>query len=136
MPSALRMPVAVFAGTAADIAVQHVLVTVLCRSFARLPLLLPSMALLFARVSTLILSVLLLIWDSELPEDRARHLHLPLGDITVETTWVARVLIGGMAAGVSLGVVMPQRPMVAVSAVLIAGAAQFGTSHVMSLRED
>lgn len=137
MPSAARIPLGIFIATLLDIVIQHAAVTCVVRAVRRVPLLLPSMALLFARVSTLLLSVLLLVWDSKLPAERVQRHRLPLfvGEFSVDTSWIVRVIIGGMAAGVALGVVLPRRPAAAACAVLFASAAHLGRYRLVNLRD-
>lgn len=94
---------------------------------------LPSVALLFSSVSTMLLLGFLLVWDSRLPLDRRKQqtfgielsrwipsandaAHQPvlvaLADVLGEwnTEWLIRTWIGGMSAGVALGTVLPMHP--------------------------
>lgn len=94
---------------------------------------LPSVALLFSNVSTMLLLGFLLVWDSRLPLDRRKQqtfgielarwipsahdaTHRPhlvaVADVLSEwnTEWLIRTWIGGMSAGVALGTVLPMHP--------------------------
>lgn len=137
LPSAILGPVRVFLTTLVDILAQHTAVAATCFVAARIPPLIPSMALLFSRASTLLLCALLLVWDSELPLERRTRgsIPLPLGVPMLDMAWVVRVLMGGMSAGVALGVVLNGRPAAAAAALLTASLIHLGVSTITGLHD-
>lgn len=137
LPSTILGPVRVFLTTLVDILAQHTAVAATCFVAAGIPPLLSSMALLFSRVSTLLLCILLLVWDSELPLERRTRgsIPLPLGVLMLDAAWIVRVLMGGMSAGVALGVVLTGRPAAAAAAVLAASLIHLGVSTMAGLHD-
>ncbi|WFD38522.1 sterol homeostasis protein [Malassezia japonica] len=112
----------------------------------------PSVALLFSNISTLLLLSFVLVWDSRLPADgraqQAARMDLsqwigvahdaqqhpwlaPLAAAAREwnTEWLVRNLIGGMSAGVALGVVLPVHPLAGALVMLLGLLTQAATRH-------
>lgn len=88
---------------------------------------LPSMAMLYASLSTELLLVIRLVWDSRMLADRrvtAQHpslftpVHWVLSYVPTwlaagpwRTEWLIRHMLGGMSAGVALAATLPRHPL-------------------------
>ncbi|WFD19012.1 phosphate transporter (Pho88) [Malassezia caprae] len=89
---------------------------------------LPSVAMLYASLSTELLLVIRLVWDSRMPADRRAAAQRPslftpmhwaapyvpawLAAGPWHTEWLIRHVLGGMSAGVALAATMPMQPLV------------------------
>lgn len=103
------------------------------------PWYLPSVAMLYASLSTELLLVIRLVWDSRMPADRRAAaqptLLAPLHWITPyvpgwltagpwHTDFLIRHILGGMSAGVALAATLPIPPLVSALVALLGFAVQ------------
>lgn len=88
---------------------------------------LPSVAMLYASLSTELLLIIRLVWDSRMPADRRAAAQRPslftplqwaapcvpewLAAGPWNTEWLIRHVLGGMSAGVALAATMPMHPL-------------------------
>lgn len=113
---------------------------------------LPSVALLFSSVNTVLLLGFVLVWDSRLPLDRRMQQSSGLiPDAWISsvrdaswqprlatmasaiqewnTEWLIRNLLGGLSAGVALGTVLPVHPVAGMLVVLLGLMVQAVVRH-------